>query len=184
VVGSNPSEFKGDLACPVEKVNWDDASAFCRKLGELAEEQAARAEYRLPTEGEWEYACRAGTTTTWYTGDDEGALSEHAWFTNNADGKTHPVGQKTANAWGLYDMHGNVWEWCQDWWAVDYYATSPMDDPPGALGGSLRVNRGGGWDGDASGGRASDRYRIGPGDCNKARGFRVAKTVSLPSPSR
>jgi len=178
VVGSNPSQFKGDPSCPVEIVNWDEATAFCRKLGEVAQEQAARAEYRLPTEAEWEYACRAGTTTTWYSGNDEGALKEHGWFSFNADRKTHPVGQKSPNAWGLYDMHGNVWEWCQDWWGDRYYATSPMDDPLGATGGSIRVNRGGGWDYDASLGRASYRNGDDPGYRCESRGCRLARIVS------
>jgi len=178
LVGTNPSKFKDDPTHPVEMVNWDEASAFCRKLGDLPQEQAARAEYRLPTEAEWEYACRAGTTTTWYSGGDEGALKEHAWFNANAGGKTHPVGQKSPNAWGLYDMHGNVWEWCQDWWGDRYYATSPMDDPPGASGGSTRVTRAGCWWSDASHGRASYRHSVPPGDRFENHGFRLARTVS------
>ena len=131
IVGSNPSQFKDDPAHPVETVKWYEASAFGRKLGELPAEQAVHVQYRLPTEAEWEYACRAGTTTTWYSGDDEEALKVHAWFVANAGNKLHPVGQKSPNAWGLYDMHGNVIEWCQDWFGDRYYATSPVDDPTG-----------------------------------------------------
>jgi formylglycine-generating enzyme required for sulfatase activity len=159
---------------PVVNVTWNDVTAFCAWVSEKEGEKS-----QLPTEAQWEYACRAGTTTTWYSGDDEGALKEHGWFSFNSDKKTHPVGQKSPNAWGLYDMHGNVWEWCQDWWAVDYYATSPLDDPPGASGGSHRVARGGGWWGDASGCRASCRggWR-GPGIRFVYLGFRLASTVA------
>jgi len=180
VLGNNPSRFKEDANCPAEMVNWDEASAFCRKLGELPEEQSGQRTYRLPTEAEWEYACRAGTTTTWYSGDDETGLKEIAWYGANAGGKTHPVCEKTPNAWGLCDMHGNVWEWCQDWWAVDYYATSPSEDPTGATGGSLRVDRGGGWINGASSGRASYRHGVGPGYRGGNLGFRLARAVSFP----
>ena len=93
---------------PVETVNWDEAMEFCRKLSAMPAEQAARRVYRLPTEAEWEYACRAGTTTRWYCGDDEAGLADAAWFSKNSGGMTHPVGEKKPNAWGLYDMHGNV----------------------------------------------------------------------------
>ena len=180
VTGTNPSQFKDDATCPVEMVSWDEASAFCRKLGELPQEQGARAEYRLATEAEWEYACRAGTTTTWYSGDDEAGLKDIAWYNANAEGKTHPVGQKSPNAWGLYDMHGNVWEWCQDWWADGYYATSPLDDPPGASGGSDRVDRGGSWNGHAGRCRAAYRYGCEPSYRYDDLGFRLARTVSSP----
>jgi formylglycine-generating enzyme required for sulfatase activity len=100
IMGSNPSKFKGDPTCPVETVSWEDASAFCRKLGELPAERTAGAKYRLPTEAEWEYACRAGTKTTYHSGDDVETLLEHAWLAPNAGGKTHPVGQKSPNNLG------------------------------------------------------------------------------------
>ena len=179
VVGTNPSHFQGDPTRPVEMVNWDEASAFCRKLGNLPQEQASRAEYRLPTEAEWEYACRAGAITAWYPGDDEGVLKEHAWYNADAGGKTHPVGRKSPNAWGLYDMHGNVWEWCQDWSGDRYYAMSPRDDPTGTLQGSDRVFRGGSCLNGACDGRASVRGMNGPGYRNLARGFRLVMVIPL-----
>jgi formylglycine-generating enzyme required for sulfatase activity len=178
VVGSNPSKIKDDPQGPVETVSWNDVSEFCRKLGELPQEQGTRAEYRLPTEAEWEYACRAGTTTLWYSGDAEGALKEHAWFGETSAGKTRPVGKKSPNAWGLYDMHGNVWEWCQDWWSDRYDTTSPMDDPLGASGGWHRVMRGGSWDNSASQTRASYRSKYGPGGRFEYLGYRLARTVA------
>ena len=145
VMGSNPSKFQGDPKRPVEQVTWNDAVEFCRRLSEFSREKAAERHYALPTEAQWEHACRAGTTTRWYAGDIEAGLGDVAWFNNNAGGQTHPVGQKRANAWGLYDMHGNVWEWCQDWYDGGYYAKSPADDPVGSPGGPRRVLRGGAW---------------------------------------
>ncbi len=180
VMGSNPSTFKEDTTCPVEMVNWDEASAFCRKLGELPEERSGQRAYRLPTEAEWEYACRAGTTMRWCSGDDEASLKDVAWYNANAGGKTHPVCQKMPNAWGLYDMHGNVWEWCQDWWGW-YYANSPLDDPTGPAGGSFRVYRGGCWFDGASEGRASFRHWGDPGFRYRQHGLRLARAVSLPA---
>ena len=147
-------------------------------------EQAVHAQYRLPTEAEWEYACRAGTTTTWYAGDDEGALKEHAWFVANAGKKLHPVGQKSPNAWGLYDMHGNVWEWCQDWFRERYYTTSPADDPTGAPAGSQRVNRGGSWSAGVAGCRSAYRGGTAPEGRSENLGFRLVRIVSSSSLSR
>jgi formylglycine-generating enzyme required for sulfatase activity len=161
---------------PVVNVSWNDVTAFCAWLSEKEGEKS-----QLPSEAQWEYACRAGTATRWYWGDDEGALKEHGWFKENAGDKTHPVGEKSPNAWGLSDMHGNVWEWCQEWLGDRYYATSPMEDPPGAPGGSGRVARGGGWLEVASNGRASFRGGGGPGGRDGGRGIRLARIVSSPS---
>ena len=174
VMGSNPSKFQGDPKRPVEQVSWDDAVEFCRKLSELPGEKAAKRRYGLPTEAQWEYACRAGTTTRWYSGDDEAGLVDVAWFDKNAGGQTHPVGQKKPNAWGLYDMHGNVWEWCQDWYDREYYAKSPTDDPAGPSGGSDRVLRGGSWNVHAGGCRSANRIKGGPGLRNDNLGLRVS----------
>ena len=151
VMGTNPSWFsttgkgaehikdKDTLSYPVESVSWDDAVEFCRRLSELPEEKQAGRLYRLPTEAEWEYACRAGSTTRYYFGDDQSLLSEYAWFDDNSHRRTHPVGEKKPNSWGLYDMHGNNFEWCSDWYDMDYYANSPTEDPAGPATGSGRV---------------------------------------------
>jgi len=142
LMGTNPSESKG-ADNPVETLSWDDAVEFCRRLSELPAEKAAGNVYRLPTEAEWEYACRAGTTTKYSFGDDESELGDYAWYGVNSDQKTHPVGSKKPNAWGLYDMYGNVWEWCQDW--EEDYPSGSVTDPSGATSGTYRMFRGGSW---------------------------------------
>jgi len=146
IMGSNPSGFKRSDDLPVEKISWLDAVNFCNKMSEKDKRtpfyringtdvaDAGGNGYRLPTEAEWEYACRAGMAGLFPWGDDIGKQGEHVWFSDNSDSKTHPVGQKCPNAWGLYDMLGNVWEWCADWYDGKYYASSPAADPPGASG--------------------------------------------------
>jgi formylglycine-generating enzyme required for sulfatase activity len=134
VMGNNPSHFKGDSALPVESVSWNDAKQFCEKLSKITGKA-----YRLPSEAEWEYACRAGTT-----GDYAGELDAMAWYSKNSGPKTHPVGQKRPNSFGLYDMHGNILEWCEDVWH-DNYINAPIDGSAWLAGGnsSRRVVRGG-----------------------------------------
>src|SRR5437899_167917 len=128
-MGNNPSHFHGEQL-PVETVTWNQAKRYCEAVGG-----------RLPTEAEWEYAARAGNEASRY-----GNLNEIAWYDNNSDHKTHDVGQKQANRWGLYDMLGNVWEWVGDWYDEKYYAKSPSVDPTGPTSGKYRVVRGGSWD--------------------------------------
>jgi len=171
VMGKNPSHFKGTNN-PVEQVSWHEAVEFCRNLSELPEEKAAGHVYRLPTEAEWEYACRAGTTTKFSFGDDESRFGQHAWFRENAQSKTHPVGEKKPNPWGLYDMHGNVFEWCRDWYGA--YPSEPVTDPTGPTTGSGRVSRGGSWDGDAATCRVAYRYAYDPSYRTLYFGFRLA----------
>jgi len=178
VMGNNPSNFNGTNA-PVENVNWIDANNFCRKLEE--KERAAGKlpkgyEYRLPTEAEWEYARRAGSKGKYCFGDDVMQLPKYGWFTNNSDSKTHPVGLKKPNAWGLYDMHGNVWEWCKDWYGD--YAAGKAKDPLNSSLGSGRVGRGGSWDDWASRCRSAYRNGNSPGYRNIAIGFRVVLAPS------
>jgi formylglycine-generating enzyme required for sulfatase activity len=158
---------------PVETVNWDDAMEFCRRLSAIPAERAAGRVYRLPTEAEWEYACRAGTTTRWYYGDDEAGLQEYAWFSMNSGKMTHPVGGKRPNRWGLFDMHGNVYQWCADWYSTDYYAHSPPSDPTGPTVGFLRAQRGGFWNGNASFCRSAYRNTYGLTFRGLSTGFRV-----------
>jgi len=143
IVGENPSSFKGPKF-PVERVSWDEAQAFIKKLNAKLGKAA-----RLPSEAEWEYACRAGTTTRFCTGNTAADLARAGWYgaystpVGNSEKSTNRVGQKTPNEWGLYDMHGNVWEWCQDWYEDKYYAASPANDPKGPDKGGSRVSRGG-----------------------------------------
>ena len=151
---------------PVVGVSWDDAQAFCKWAG-----------CRLPTEAEWEYACRAGTTTEYSFGDDVDQLEQYAWYNKNSGGQTQPVGTKQPNPWGLHDMHGNVWEWCQDWFSEEYYGQSPAVDPPGPDSGDGRVLRGGSWDYPADLCRSAFRYGWPPVLRNYIFGFRVARTL-------
>jgi formylglycine-generating enzyme required for sulfatase activity len=158
---------------PVEMVDWEEAMEFCRRLSAMPAERAAGRVYRLPTEAEWEYACRAGTTTHWYSGDDEAQLVDIAWFRKNSEGTTHPVGQRKPNAWGLYDMYGNVSQWCADWFGKDYYTHSSPSDPTGPPTGHTRVLRGGGWDNFPSICRSAFRNNSGPAGRHHLLGFRV-----------
>ena len=130
--------------------------------------------FRLPTEAQWEYACRAGSTTKYCFGDEESGLGEHAWYGANSGNRTHPVGKKKPNAWGLYDIHGNVWEWCQDWHDGSYHVKSPTDDPTGPATGSHRANRGGSWLDPAGSCRSAFRGGFGPGSRNGGLGLRVS----------
>ena len=143
VMGASPSKFKGPRN-PVERVSWDKAAEFCRRLSELPKEKVAGRVYRLPTEAEWEYACRAGTSTMFNTG--EKLTKQDALFADNRVGwaaKTAPVGTYPPNAWGLFDMHGNVWEWTNDWFSQSYYRKSPVKDPLGPARGTHHTLRGG-----------------------------------------
>ena len=160
---------------PVVNVSWNDATAFCQWLST----KQNTVKIVLPSEAQWEYACRAGTMTFWHCGDGETSLQKSAWFSSNRGWKTHPVGQLQGNAWGLYDMHGNVWEWCDDRYGFDYYSKSSADDPAGPSTGSLRVHRGGCWYSSARGCRSADRDGSVPSRRDGLLGFRVA--ADLPS---
>ena len=181
VMGKNPSKFNG-ANLPVERVSWYDAKEFCKKLNEIhADKLPAGYQFDLPTEAQWEYACRAGTTTALNNGKDLTSdwgwgecsnLNEVAWYDQNSGKRTHEVGQKRANAWGLYDMHGNVWEWCRDWYG--YYPYGSITDPVGPSSGSSRVIRGGSWNSVANDCRSAVRGRNDPSDRGYDRGFRLA----------
>jgi formylglycine-generating enzyme required for sulfatase activity len=156
VMGSEPSSFQlNDDNLPVDSISYTDAVEFCCKLS-----QKEGKGYRLPTEAEWEYACRAGTTTRFYFGDRDSQLSDYAWHAGNSRRKTHTVGQKKPNAFGLYDMHGNVRELCSDWYDEGYYSQSPADDPKGSSTGKKRVLRGGCWYDDAGYCRVATRHYV------------------------
>ena len=185
VMGKNPSYFKGDNL-PVEMVTWFDAVEYCNKRSQREGLTPAYTingtsvtwnrnanGYRLPTEAEWEYACRAGTTTAYNTG---ASISNNTgWYDANSSNTTHPVGQKPANAWGLYDMHGNVWEWC--WDRFGSYPSGAQTDPIGASSGSICVLRGGGWGNLAQYARSASRISGNPGVRYYNLGFRVARNA-------
>jgi formylglycine-generating enzyme required for sulfatase activity len=183
VIGSNPSGFSSDTSRPVETVSWHDAVTYCAALT-TSERAAGRCpatwSYRLPTEAEWEYACRAGTTTRFSFGDDDTLLTNYAWYDSISGGTTHPVGQKAANAWGLFDMHGNVFEWCQDSWdfSANYPGGSTID--PLVTTGSYRVLRGGFWGGLAGFARCADRGYGGPDYAVGGYGFRAVLAPGQP----
>jgi len=181
VMGSNPSHFeKGGKDCPVDSVSWEDAQRFISKLNKMENTN----KYRLPTEGEWEYTCRAGTRTPFHTGDsistDQANYNGNYPMPGSSKGKyrekTVKVGSFAPNAWGLYDMHGNVSEWCQDWYGD--YPSGEVSDPKGPSTGEERVLRGGSWLHHAGHIRSAGRGRFGPGDRHRRIyliGFRVAR---------
>jgi formylglycine-generating enzyme required for sulfatase activity len=182
VMGTNPSTYTGEDH-PIESVSWDDAQAFAQILSERTGRR-----YRLPTEAEWEYAARAGSVTDFHFGDDTLALAEYAWFRGNSGGTTHPVGLKQPNAWGLHDVAGNVWEWCQDWWDPEYYERSPSHNPLNETpylytsletgeSFSARVARGGSYRGIPAGSESAHRHG-GKQDIKRSHvGFRVVREV-------
>jgi hypothetical protein len=176
VMGKNPTRFKG-AKNPVDSMTWTEAVEFCRRLSVLPEEKAAGHVYRLPTEAEWEYSCRAGTTTKYSLGDSDSQLGEYAWFEKNSGDTTHPVGQKKVNPWGLCDMHGNVWEWCQDRYGS--YPSGSVTDPQGPKSGSRRLLRGGAFNYQPSDVRSAVRDNALPGGRATVYGFRVARTHPL-----
>jgi formylglycine-generating enzyme required for sulfatase activity len=203
VTGNNPSSFKSPVAPETSTANrpvemaWYDAVEFCNKLSTqegltpvytitgrtpatgypitdatVTPNWSANG-YRLPTEAQWEYACRAGTTTAYNTG---ATLSDSTgWYDSNSGDRTHSVGEKPANAYGLYDMHGNVWEWCWDWYSSSYYSSSPAQDPTGAVSGSFRVLRGGAWSSLGRNLRSAYRSNGYPIDRSYYIGFRLVR---------
>jgi formylglycine-generating enzyme required for sulfatase activity len=179
LMGKNPSGFKNcGKNCPVENVRWKDVQAFIQKLNK----SVGKPVYRLPTEAEWEYACRAGSTSALANGPlselacgHDPNLDKIGWYCGNAKGKTHSVRLKAPNGWGLYDMHGNVWEWCEDWYGG--YLTGAVDNPVGPLKGSYRVMRGGGWGNGAVRCRSAGRRNVNPGYRSTYVGFRLSRSL-------
>ncbi len=184
LMGETPSGFKGDDNLPVEKVNWFDAVKFCNQLSVTEGLEPCynlktwkcvftNNGYRLPTEAEWEYACRAGTETDYHTGDGESSLFNAGWYKKSSDSKTHPVKQMEPNTWGLYDMHGNVWEWCNDYYGK--YSSISSRNPEGAQSGKYRVIRGGSYKSKKSDCRTANRQYMSPNARLKDIGFRVVR---------
>ena len=175
VMGTRPNSAQGQKY-PVKKVSWEDASDFIRRLNELPTEKAAGRQYRLPIEAEWEYACRAGSQTAYCFGDSIDGLSNYAWYTLNSERESQEVGKKRPNAWGLYDMHGNVWEWCSDWYSE--YPMVSANDPIGPVSGTTRVYRGGSWNDMAGGCRSANRNDLAPTYENFNLGIRLVCSVN------
>ena len=159
VMGRNPSYFTGNSNLPVERVSWDDCQEFIRKLNQLTGQT-----FLLPTEAQWEFAARGGNQSRGYKYSGSNDLNSVAWYDNNSNSEIHPVAQKQPNELGLYDMSGNMWEWCSDWFDSSYYLSSPQHNPQGPSSGSRRVNRGGSWGRDAQNCRVANRGRSNSGD--------------------
>ena len=172
LTGANRSTFKGKDN-PVETVSWDETQAFCKKLTEQSKQTV-----RLPTDAEWEYACRAGTTTTYYSGDSDAELARVAWYSANSKSTTHPVGQKEPNTFGLYDMHGNVHQWCEDRWDENDASPSQAVDPQHPVQGTFRLFRGGSWLHDPKICRSAGRFGGSPIIGFETIGFRVVAPAS------
>src|SRR5436190_999268 len=183
IMGANPSRWKGDKN-PVEQLRWSDAVRFCNKRSELEGLQTCydlktlkcdfdATGYRLPTEAEWEYACRAGATTAYFFGDSPAKLGDYGWFDKNSGGHPRPIGQKQPNLWGLYDMAGNVWQWCNDFYKVDYYKESPKQDPRGPSSGQTKVVRGGAFKAAVDNCRSGFRYNESPGYADVCFGYDI-----------
>ncbi len=183
IMGANPSRWKGDKN-PVEQLRWSDAVRFCNKRSELEGFQPCydlktlkcdfdANGYRLPTEAEWEYACRAGTRTAYFFGESPAKLGDYAWFDKNSGGHPRPVGQKQPNPWGLYDIAGNVWEWCNDFYKVDYYQEAPRENPKGPNEAQNKVLRGGAWRFSAENCRSGYRYNESPGYSDVCFGYDI-----------
>ena len=170
VMGNNPSYFNGSNL-PVERVTWNDCQKFINKLNQMDPGKG----YRLPTEAEWEYACRAGTTTPFHSGNSESDLGRAGWYSENSGRTTHSVGTREPNAWGLYDMHGNVWEWCEDRYHHSYYLAPSNSSPWVSDGDSTRVIRGGSWTYGSSVARCAYRYKYNPTYTSYYIGFRCAR---------
>lgn len=183
MMGQNPSSFQGDDTLPVEMVSWNDAASFCNIMSRKSGLQPCYDEvswecdfskdgYRLPTEAEWEYACRSGSTGQYANGENESDLARVSWYVGNSGYKTHPVGGKEPNAWGLFDMHGNVWEWCNDWYGTyDNTTTNPVQTKKS----SYRVIRGGAWSDNATECRSSNRDKYYQGMSYNLIGFRIVR---------
>ena len=169
VMGSNPSCCSKGSKLPVEKVSWNDCQTFITKLNELTGQN-----FRLPTEAEWEFAAKGGTQSKGYTYSGSNTIGDVAWYTSNSSSKTHEVATKAPNELGIYDMSGNVWEWCQDWYSSSYYSSSPQNNPTGSSPGSSRVFRGGSWSDSVAYCRSAFRLYGNPALSNYALGFRLA----------
>jgi formylglycine-generating enzyme required for sulfatase activity len=193
----NPSRWKNPQN-PVESVRWSDAVKFCNARSR-AEGRTPCYDlttwqcnfeadgYRLPTEAEWEYACRAGATTSYFFGNSAAQLHEYAWFDKNSGGHPQPVGQKKPNRWGLYDICGNLWQWCNDFYQVDYYAESPQENPRGPQAGDTKVVRGGAWKFSDQNCRCGYRYNENPGYVDVCfgydiYGFRCVRNAPISTP--
>lgn len=170
LMGNNPSEFTDSGRMPVENVSWDDAVEFCCVLSANTERQ-----YALPTEAEWEYACRAGTATAYSFGESRDALPLYGWFQGNSEGKPHPTGRLRPNPWGIHDMHGNLWEWCADWYSEAAYEEHEVRNPTGPATGFARVVRGGSWYHLPVNSRSDRRFYARPDSRNRYIGFRIVR---------